>query len=239
MSVKDSLSVIIPAFNEAERISPVLDSLHEFSNEDLLIEEIIIVNDGSTDKTLEVLKHFLDPRLKVVTLSKNIGKGGALKEGVAKAKSDFILLMDADGSTPITEANKLYSSLKLKNGDIAIGSRVLKDEKSVVKARLHRKILGSIFRTLVTQLKLGDFKDTQCGFKLFKCKIAKDLFSELTTNRFAFDLEILMRARAKEYSIIEVPISWTHHKGSKINLFWDCLEMGWQLLRLSFMEKTK
>ena len=200
------ISVIIPAFNEEKRIQKTLKKITDFFKGKK--HEILVIDDGSNDRTRYVVKKFSTVILN--SKRKNMGKGFSVKEGVLMSKGDLILISDADLSTPIEEFDKLF---KYFDKNIVIGSRALK--KSIVQNNIMRKILGK-FGNLIIHLIVKDIKDTQCGFKIFDSKIAKKLFNKQTINGFGFDFEILFLAQKYRYQIKEVPIVWNNVEGSKV-----------------------
>lgn len=220
------LSVIIPAYNEEKRLPSTLESVHNFLSESEQSFEIIVVDDGSTDGTKEVVNVFAGTHcgVRLITHSPNQGKGYSVREGMLKAEGDFLLLDDADGASPIAEVVRLENAIK-NGADIAIGSRAIAGDETVVKALSHRKHIGNTFNIIVQSSLLPGIEDTQCGFKLFKGDVARELFLIARLNRYAFDVEILYLAKMKGYEIAEVPINWTNIEGSKINLVTDPMSM--------------
>ncbi|MGB9677763.1 MAG: dolichyl-phosphate beta-glucosyltransferase, partial [Candidatus Ratteibacteria bacterium] len=190
------ISVIIPAYNEEKRILKTLKRVYNYFKSKNCNFEIIVVDDGSKDKTFDVVMNFANGRkeIKILKHEKNMGKGAAVKTGVLSATGDLVLFTDADLSTPIEEFEKLKKSIE--NGyDIAIGSRGLKESKIVIPQVWYRRIIGRIFPLLVRLIVINDFRDTQCGFKLFKNEVSKKIFKELKTDGFAFDVEVLARGK--------------------------------------------
>ena len=194
-----SLSVIIPAFNEEESVSKTLNNIVSFlSNQDFDFE-VIVVDDGSTDKTNELARKRKD--IQLITLQKNRGKGYAVKTGVLKSKKDFILFMDADHAIPINYILNFRD--EITSFDIIIGSKYLGQNEPYP---FYRKFMGRVFSGLKYIITGLNIKDTQCGFKLFKNNIAKELFSASQITGWCFDVEILLLAQKKGYSIKEYPI---------------------------------
>lgn len=211
------LSVIIPAFNEEKRIVKTLEEIREYlKNFD---SEIIVVDDGSTDTTAIFSQ---------ISYPKNMGKGYAIKKGVERAAGDLILFIDADNATPIREVEKL---LKF-DSDIVIGSRYLPESHIEKKQPFFRILIGRLGNRLIGLLVVKNIKDTQCGFKLFKKNIAKELFSELQTYRFGFDIEILARAQKKGLKIVEVPVTWLHHEHSRVRPIRDAFKTLADLIKI-------
>lgn len=232
------LSVIIPAYNEEKRLPSTLESVHNFLSASEQTFEIIVVDDGSSDGTKEVVKAFAEGHcgVRLLSHSPNQGKGFSVREGMLKADGDLLLLDDADGASPISELVRLKNAIE-NGADIAIGSRAKPGDETVVNALSHRKHIGNTFNVIVQSLLLKGIQDTQCGFKLFKRDAAKDLFSIGKLNRYAFDVEILYLARLKGYEIAEVPINWTSIEGSKINLVTDPMNMLFEIGKIYSAKK--
>lgn len=227
------LSVIIPAHNEAGRILPHLSSIHEYLSTRGRSYEIIVVDDGSSDDTLKVVRNFAkhEPALRVIPLPTCVGKGGAVRQGMLAARGHLQLFTDADGATAITELDRLEQALTA-GADLAIGSRSLasKQRGFTVSARWHRSLLGNCFQSVVRLGGIHGIGDTQCGFKLFERSIARDLFSVSTINGYGFDLELLFVAQQRGYRIAEVPVNWIDQPGSKVRLFHDSIAVVRELL---------
>ncbi len=232
-----NLSVIIPAYNEEKRIRKTILSISSYLSQKFGDEyEIIVINDQSRDKTREIVGGLIkeNKRIKIYTNEKNYGKGYSVKKGMLIAEGEYLLLSDADLSTPIEELDKLISWLD-KGCDVAIGSRSLRESQVIVHQPFYREMMGKIFNRLVKILCLPDFIDTQCGFKLFKKEAAKKMFSLSKINRFAFDVEILYLAKKNNYRIKEVPIRWINSPSSRVNPVLDSLEMLFDLIRIRFL----
>lgn len=222
------ISVIVPTFNEEKCISNSLKRIDRYLKNRNFKYEIIIVDDGSKDKTLEKVKGFIN--IKILKNKKNMGKGYSVKKGVEAAKMDWILFSDADLSTPIEELDK-FILLKDKY-DILIGSRNLKESSIEVKQPFFRVSMGKLFAFLVRLFFLKDIKDSQCGFKFFRKDVAKKIFKRLTVNRFSFDVEILLIGMKLGYKIKEVPVRWLNREKSKVRLFSDPIKMVLDLINL-------
>lgn len=232
------LSVIIPAYNEEKRLPSTLESVHKYLTDSERSFEIVIVDDGSTDKTKEVVNSFAAEHcgLRLITHSPNMGKGYSVREGMMRAEGELLLLDDADGASPIEELLRLEDAIK-SGADVAIGSRAKASSETVVNALSHRKHIGNTFNMIVQALLLPGIQDTQCGFKLFKRSVAQDLFSIAKLDRYAFDVEVLYLARVKGYEIAEVPINWTNIEGSKINLVTDPVNMLIEIAKIIIGKK--
>ncbi len=230
------ISVIVPAFNEAKRLPLFLAELTAYCKNSAYAYEIIVVDDGSKDNTCEAAESFRErfPALAVVRNPVNKGKGYSVKRGMAQAKGNISLYMDADGSVKPEAIEKNLFLILTQNYDIVIGSRILKDQSQVLKTRLHRRLIGKLFNLLLSSLLFGriNVKDTQCGFKVFKKKAADYLFPLVTIEGFGFDMELLVLARRNGFRIKEIPISWEHITGSKVSLFKDSWKMFFDILNI-------
>lgn len=227
------ISIVIPAKNEEHRLPSFLTSIVDYCKSVNDAYEIIVVDDGSTDQTVKqasLFREFL-PTLKVISLDRNHGKGYAVKEGFLAAKGNIVLFLDADGSTGPQEIQR-YLHLFEQGYDVVIGSRVLTDTLSQVKTRFYRKFMGAVFNFFVSTLLIKGIKDTQCGFKMFKAKAAKDVFNQVQLEGFGFDLEVLYLAQRMGYKIKEVPVNWHHVQGSKVDIFKDSMRMFLNILEI-------
>lgn len=226
------VSVVVPAYNEDRRLPPTLIDMIDFFDQQPLSYEIIVVDDGSSDSTSEVVRKFerVRQQVKLIQLPKNYGKGHAVRVGVLNSRGNAILFADADGATPIQEFSKLHSALT-SGTDIVIGSRALGSSDTKVSTSVHRKFLGRIFNRCVNTVLLPAISDTQCGFKIFSRKAALFLFKRQRADRFSFDVEILFMAMKAGISIREIAINWTNIPGSKVNLIVDSLRMLQDIFR--------
>src|SRR4030043_1584468 len=229
-----SISIIIAAFNEEKRIIPSLLKIKEYVNEQKIPYEIIVVDDGSTDSTYAVVTDLIKdiPYRKVIHYSPNKGKGHALRTGVLASKGEIILLSDADLSTPIEEFSKLLPLIHNDKCDIAIGSRALALSEIVKKQPWGGESMGKFFNKLVKVLVMEDFKDTQCGFKVFRGDIARSLFKEAQIDRFAYVVEFLAIVQKKGGKIVEAPVRGTNSPESKVDPVKDSLQMFGDLLKI-------
>ena len=207
------ISVVIPAYNEERKIAGSVKTIASFFA-DMEIE-IIVVDDGSRDHTIERLNETGIASLRVVTNPANRGKGYSMKRGVMESRGEYILLTDTDLSTPIAEFDKLFPCLS--EFDVAIGSRGMKE--SSVKNALHRTWLGTLANRLFIKLLLPGIRDSQCGFKLFRGEAAHRIFSRQTLSGFGYDFEILFIARVNGYRIREVGVTWNHSDESKVRFY--------------------
>jgi dolichyl-phosphate beta-glucosyltransferase len=220
------ISVVIPAFNEELRIAGTIQSVHDYLQKRYARYEIVVVDDGSTDATRAVVAASAKERnyIRLIRHAVNSGKGFAVKSGIFAASGNIIIMCDADLSTPIEESEKLLSYYE-EGFDLVIGSRGLKESDIVVRQPWYRGRMGKIFNLLVRLLVIGDFRDTQCGFKMFRRDAARELFSRCRMNHFCFDVEILFMAKKHGFRIKEVPIRWINSPDSKVKVFKDSLRM--------------
>lgn len=224
-------SVVIPAFNEAVRLPPYLDDVVAYFEGRDEAYEVLVVDDGSTDDTAgrvtaAAARH---GAVRLLRLARNSGKGAAVRAGMLAAAGDRRLFTDADGATPIPELKRLEAALGA-GADVAIGSRVLVDPAVSVTARPHRVAAGRVFNWLVARLGLAGIADSQCGFKAFTAPAATDLFGRLRTRGFGFDVELLLRAQAAGYRVVEVAVNWADQEGSKVGVLRNGPGMLWQIL---------
>jgi dolichyl-phosphate beta-glucosyltransferase len=224
--------VIIPAFNEAARLPRVLDEVVEYLDGRGQPWEILVVDDGSTDGTPDMVQAMArrHPGIRLIRCPRNEGKGAAVRRGMLAARGAWRLFTDADGATPIAELKRLEIALGA-GADVAIGSRGLADPAVSVGARRHRVVAGRIFNRIVAWAGLRGIADSQCGFKAFSAAVAVALFEPLRTRGFAFDVELLLHARRRGYRITEVPVNWTDKPGSKSSVVRDGPRMIWQILQ--------
>jgi len=228
------ISIVIPAFNEEDRLVPTVRDYMAYCHETGRRAELIVVDDGSLDRTSAVVNALGSefPELRLIRLAENQGKGQAVRSGVVNAQGKFVLFADADGATALSEIERLEAAIAA-GADVAIGSRALADDRVKVHARLYRRVIGRIFHGIVETLTVPGVKDTQCGFKLFRGAVARVLFRELTLAGFAFDVELLELAH-RRFQIAEVPVEWTHVDGSKVRPVVDAVKMLGDLLRIRF-----
>jgi dolichyl-phosphate beta-glucosyltransferase len=235
----DDLSIVIPAYNEEKRITATLESIFEFLKNRSRKFEIIVVDDGSSDNTAAIVENLKDihPELKLVRNGVNRGKGFSVRNGVAESSGQYCLFTDADSSSPV-ENILLFLPFAGEN-KIVIGSRKLKQSQIRTRQPFFREFIGRGFNFLVRMMVFRGIKDTQCGFKMFSRKIAKDLFPMLTIDGFAFDVELLYLCRKMGFEIAEVPISWKHDDRSTIKPFRDSLMMFYEILKIRYRHRRK
>jgi dolichyl-phosphate beta-glucosyltransferase len=226
-------SIVIPAYNESVRIRPTLHALLRHLQEQNWDAEILVVNDGSTDDTAQIVREYgkAHPQVLLVENPGNRGKGYSVRNGMLHARGDICLFTDADLSSPITEAQKLFDAIA-HGADVAIGSRWLRSELQTERQPLYRQVFGRIFN-LVLRVVLGlHFADTQCGFKAFRHVAAQRIFPWQKIERWGFDPEILYLARRAGLQVEEVPVVWAHSEGTRLHPFRDGMRMFVEVLRI-------
>jgi dolichyl-phosphate beta-glucosyltransferase len=226
-------SIVLPAYNESERIGATLEKISAHAIQRGWNVEVIVVNDGSTDRTASLVqsKAASCPSLKLVENPGNCGKGYSVRNGMLHAQGEILLFSDADLSSPIAEADKLFAAIA-EGADVAIGSRWLKVELQTTRQPFYRQLFGRVYN-LALRLILGlRFKDTQCGFKAFNRRSADALFHRQRIERWGFDPELLYLARRCGLAVKEVPVQWAHREGTRISPFRDGIRMLLDLFRV-------
>lgn len=232
MPISPYLSIVIPAFNEQDRLRRTLPVLRKYLQEQSYDWELIVVDDGSCDQTHAVAKEFFPGNnLRVLRNPGNRGKGYSVKQGVLAAQGEVVLLTDADFSTPIHYFDTLRSRLE-EGYDIVIGSRSLEDSVVPVRQPWYRQGMGRIFNRLVQAVVMQGFIDTQCGFKCFKRETAGPLFNKMTIDRFSFDVEFLFLAKKRGLKILEVPVEWKNVLQSRVRIIRDSIRMFLDIFRI-------
>jgi dolichyl-phosphate beta-glucosyltransferase len=214
------LSIIIPAYNEEKRIKNTLLKANDYLAGQSYDYEIIVVNDGSEDKTADIVNEVKSKiaNLSLIDNKKNRGKGFAVRQGLLEAKGEYRLFLDADNSASIEEIEKFFPYIK-EGYDIVMGSRDIKGANIISAQPWHRKFLGNLYRIMVKSFAgLSGFYDTQCGFKIFNAKSANNILSKCKINGWSFDVEILLFAKRLGYSVKEVPINWSDSPGTKVKI---------------------
>jgi dolichyl-phosphate beta-glucosyltransferase len=233
MNSSIELSVVIPAYNEEQRLPRTLERVREYLRRLHPASEIIVVNDASSDHTGEIVRSLQKniPELRLLAhRDRNHGKGWSVRTGMLEARGNFSLFTDADLSAPIEEAEKLLAALN--SADIAIGSRAL--DRSLIQVHQSRaRELSGIFFNRMVRLATGlPFADTQCGFKAFRTARSRIIFEQQRIEDFGFDPEILFLARRHGLRAVEVPVVWSHDPGTKIRMFRDSARMFTDLLKI-------
>jgi dolichyl-phosphate beta-glucosyltransferase len=226
-------SFIIPAYNEGERLTVSLPKVLDYTRRRQLASEIVVVNDGSNDNTADVVQSFAasHPDVRLLENPGNRGKGYSVRNGMLHAQGDVLLFTDADLSSPIQEADKLFRALE-QGADVAIGSRWLIAELQTERQPWYRQLYGRLFN-LALRIVLGlKHRDTQCGFKAFTRSAAHTVFTRQQIERWGFDPELLFLADKFHLRTAEVPVEWAHDHRSKINPLRDGLKMGVEVLKV-------
>jgi dolichyl-phosphate beta-glucosyltransferase len=219
-------SIVIPAYNEAGRIPATLNAVIDCVRQNRWSAEIIVVNDGSTDATAQVVHEIARqaPEVRLIENPGNRGKGYSVRSGLLQALGEIVMFTDADLSAPMEEAQGLFEAIE-NGADIAIGSRWLETKRQTIRQPFYRRFFGRCFNA-VTRLVMGlPFADTQCGFKAFTRAAAQTVFQLQTIERWGFDPEILFIALKRGYRIKEVPVSWAHDERSRVSYLRDGTQM--------------
>lgn len=219
------LSIVIPSFNEELRLPPTLESIAAFLPTLGLATEILVVDDGSHDRTAAVAESFREklPLLRVISNGVNHGKGYSVRHGMLEARGRLVLFTDADLSAPIEEAPKLLQALD--KYDVAIGSRALDRRLITVHESRFREFAGIVFNKIVRIVLRLPFVDTQCGFKAFRREACRVIFEQQRIERFGFDPELLYLARHHGLHTVEIPVRWAHSPATKVNMLRDSVLM--------------
>jgi len=226
-------SIVIPAYNEALRLGSSLDRVLNYVVSQHWDAEVIVVNDGSRDRTADLVREYTlrYPFLRLVENPGNRGKGYSVRNGMLNATGEALLFSDADLSSPIEEAPKLFRAIE-DGADIAIGSRWLQPETQTLRQSLLRQFYGRAFNVALRLLLGLNQKDTQCGFKAFTRAAAHKVFPQQHIERWGFDPEILYLARRFRFVVKEVPVAWAHVEGTRISPLRDGLRMFGEVLRI-------
>jgi dolichyl-phosphate beta-glucosyltransferase len=227
--MKPTVSIIIPAFEEQERLGDSVRKILRYIESEKLSAELIIVDDGSNDKTAEIgeqtCAEFPEINTKVIRYEQNRGKGFAVKTGLLAAQADIALFSDADLSTPIEELPKLVKPIQNGDFDVTFGSRALDRNLIGVHQPWRREQGGKVFNFIVRTLTRLPFWDTQCGFKAFNMQKFRPLLGVMQIERFGFDVEFLYVANLHKLRLKEIPVRWDHDERTKVNVFRDSQRM--------------
>lgn len=225
------LSLIIPAYNEESRLPETLNHVFEFINQQPYPVEVVVVENGSSDRTFEIAQDFAGtyPQLRLLRNLKS-GKGRAVRQGMLAAQGEHRFMCDVDLSMPVDEITRFLPPA-LEGYDIAIASREAPGAVRIGEP-YYRHFVGRIYNGLIRFLALPGLQDTQCGFKCFRNNVAEDLFPRQTLSGWSFDVEVLFIARLLGYKVVEVPIHWSYDPHSKISVVRDSFKMGIDLLTI-------
>lgn len=210
------LTLIIPAYNEEKIISETLESILNFLSPKTYTWEVIVVDDGSEDKTSKIVERFNRKQVRLVKLPENRGKGAAIRAGVKESRGEFIIFSDADLSVPIENIDKFL--LELRKNDVVIGSRRIKGSKILVHQPWLRENMGKVFTFLTRLILNSKISDFTCGFKGFRREAALDIFGKAELDRWAYDAEILFLAQKRGAKIAEIPIFWKNREDTRVVL---------------------
>lgn len=213
------LSVVLPAYNEEGRIGLTLEALDQYFKKQSFEYEILVMNDGSSDRTAEVVKGYEQKvkGLRLIDNAQNNGKGYVVRQGMLEARGKFRLFMDSDNSVPVDYFDEFLPYFSQRY-DVVIGSIEVAGAKVEEHAAWYRRFLGHWAKLLIRVLAIWEIHDTQRGFKVFSAKAAQDVFALQTLTRWGFDIEILVIAKSLEYRIKELPVVWKNPSGSKVSL---------------------
>ena len=226
-------SIIVPAYNEKARIGKTLEQILAHLRQQAWNAEIVIVDDGSRDETFQIATQYAseNPQVRIIQNPGNQGKGYSVRNGMLNARGEILLFTDADLSSPIGEATKLFVALE-QGADVAIGSRWLDPSLQFQRQPLKRRIMSRSFNMFLRVLLAFPYRDTQCGFKAFTRRAAHMIFPLQRVTRWGFDPEILYLAHSLDLKVAEVPVAWGHDERSTIHPWRDGMLMGRDALRI-------
>ncbi len=232
MNYQLKISIIIPAYNEEKRIPSCLERVLSYCNEREWDYEVLVAEDGSTDNTKKIVKDFVsrNKRIKLLSFTERLGKGGAIKNAMFQASKDFVCFMDVDLSADVAELERLIPFVN--HYEIIIGSRQLRGNLPPIEGPFYRKIFSRFYSKFFRFLFRMPIHDPQCGFKLFKTSIVSRLYKEIHTTGFAFDSEVIVKAYWLGLRIKEVPIIWKYDPATKISVSTQIREMSNSLLQI-------
>lgn len=236
------LSIIIPAYNEEQRLPETLEQVLAFLQAQTYSSEILVIENASQDETYQVAQVFAaqhtTQHLPIQVHQEPIqGKGAAVKRGIFAARGEYRFMCDADLSMPVREINRFFPP-EIDQFDITIASR---EAPGAVRYNepAYRHLVGRLFNTLIRVLALPGLNDTQCGFKCFKAQVAEELFSLLTITGWSFDVELLYLAQRRDYRIVEIPIPWYYNPDTHISVLRDSLQMALDIFKIRFQRREK
>lgn len=227
--MKPDVSIVVPAFDEQDRLGSSLSKILDYLTTEKMAAELIVVDDGSADKTADIARaaaaEFPDVETTVIRYEQNRGKGYAVKTGLLAAKADVALFSDADLSTPIEELPKLVDPIRSGKYDVTFGSRALDRSLIGTHQPWRREQGGRVMNLIIKKMSGLNFMDTQCGFKAFNMLKFRPLLDVMTVDRFGFDVEFLFVAQHHGLALAEIPVRWNDVAGSKVNVFRDTRRM--------------
>ncbi len=228
-----SLSLVIPVYNEEKRIGKTFDALFDFSRHHMFADlEVVFVNDGSRDSTLDKIRNFsASLPVRVISYQENRGKGFAVRRGMLEAKNDYVLFLDADMSTPLSEINLFLPYIR-DHEDVIIGSRKIQGARVRKYQPWHRRMMGEVYTALANYITKAGVSDFTCGFKCFSRQASRKVFENAKIDRWSYDAEILFLARKFNLRIIEVGVSWENDEDTKVRLGIDAIQSLFDLVRI-------
>lgn len=224
------ISVVIPAYNEAERLGSTLERAVEYLSRRNLSYEVLVVDDGSRDRTIQVAEAFADRGVRVIRHERNRGKGAAIKTGLLASQGAEVLLSDADASTPIEELAKLER--RLPEAPVVLGSRAVAGADIRQHQPFYREVMGKTFNLIIRVAGVRGLNDTQCGFKLLEGEAARRIGAALTIDGFAYDVELVFLARRLGYKVVEVGVVWVDSPDSRVDPVRSSLAMLRDVFRM-------
>jgi len=226
-------SIIVPAYNEGARLGGTLEEILEHIERQGWSAEVVVVDDGSSDDTVGIAEKFAagHPALRIIRNPGNRGKGYSVRNGMLQAKGKILLFTDADLSSPIAEATKLFAAIDA-GADVAIGSRWMDPSLQFQRQSVKRQVLSRLYHAFLKILLFIPYRDTQCGFKAFTRAAAGKIFPLQRITRWGFDPEILYLAHRQGFKVAEIPVRWGHDDGSRLRVWRDGFRMGWDALRV-------
>lgn len=224
------ISVVIPAYNEAERLGSTLGQVVDYLSRRNLSFEVLVVDDGSRDRTVQVAEAFADRGVRVIRHERNRGKGAAVKTGVLASRGAEVLLSDADASTPIEELERLQR--RLPEAPVVLGSRAVAGADIRQHQPFYRELMGKTFNRIIRLVGVRGLNDTQCGFKLLLGEVAREIGAELTVDGFAYDVELVWLARRHGYKVVEVGVIWVDSPDSRVDPVRSSLAMLRDVVRM-------
>ena len=237
------LSVVIPAYNEEQRLRAHVPAIVAYLTDRPWRFEIVVANDGSHDGTADVIQELQElaqphAALRIINLPHNRGKGAAVKAGMLAAHGRYVLFTDADQSTPIAEVDKLLAKLERDDCDIAIGSRAVSGADVERPQAWHRELAGKAFGVATRWLCIRGIRDTQCGFKIMKREVAQRVLPHVTSDTAIFDIEMLIVATRAGYRVAELPVRWVHDPDTRIPYNWaSALRIWMELFRIRRVQR--
>lgn len=224
------ISVVIPAYNEAERLGSTLERAVDYLSRRNLSYEVLVVDDGSRDRTIQVAEAFADRGVRVIRHERNRGKGAAIKTGLLASQGSEVLLSDADASTPIEELAKLER--RLPEAPVVLGSRAVAGADIRQHQPFYREVMGKTFNLIIRVAGVRGLNDTQCGFKLLEGEAAREIGAALTIDGFAYDVELVFLARRLGYKVVEVGVVWVDSPDSRVDPVRSSLAMLRDVVRM-------